>query len=224
MAEPRKQRGWGLSGMTPEDIAYRNAVRRYVLPRAHRRSIGRYGELGNGRFLRFEGATRRRFLHPMLADAASITDADLNSLLSYGWRPRLTAAWLIGVSRRTSYRERIGELLLDSEVAFAGGGYCFALARFGAHEDAAILTAYLHRYLPRTDLRYDQPVALGALLRLDSRLGTAHAAPFTASGGLYHRWVEAVVHETDRAAYAPDRERETMDQFCDFAGGWSTPD
>lgn len=224
MAEPKDQRGWGVPDMTPEEIVHRNAVRRYVLLRAHRRSIGRYGELGNGRFLRFEGATRRRFLRPLLVDAASITDADLNALLSHGWRPRLTAAWLIGISRRTSYRARIGELLLDSEVMFAGGAYCFALARFGAHEDAEILTAYLNRYLPRTDLRYDQPVAMGALLRLDSRLGTDYGAPFTAPEGLYHRWVDAVVHETDRDAYAPDGERETMDRLCDFADGWSTPD
>ncbi|WP_328544352.1 DUF6000 family protein [Streptomyces europaeiscabiei] len=210
-------------GMTPEEVAHWKAVRRYVRPRADRRSIGRYGELGSGRFLRFEGATRRRFLRPLLLDAASITDADLNSLLSHGWRPRLTAAWLIGISRRTSYRARIGELLLDSEVMFAGSGYCFALARFGAPEDAEILTAYLNRYLPRTDLRYDQPVALGTLLHLDSRLGTARAAPFTAPDGLYQRWVDAVIHESDRAAYAPDRERAAMARLCDFAGGWSTP-
>lgn len=163
--------------MTPEEVVYWNAVRRYVRPRAHRRSIGRYGELMSGRFLRFEGATRRRFLNPLLVDAASITDADLAALLSRGWRPRLTAAWLIGISRRTSYRARIGELLLDSEVVYAGRGYCFALARFGADEDAEILAAYLNRYLPRTDLVYDQVMAMGALLHVDSRLGTAHAAP-----------------------------------------------
>lgn len=102
----------------------------------------------NGRFLRFEGATRRRFLHPLLVDAASITDADLSLLLSDGRRPRLTAAWLIGISRRTSCRARIGELLLESAMAYAGRGHCFALARLGAPEDAEILVAYLDRYLP----------------------------------------------------------------------------
>ena len=209
--------------MNQDEVVHRNAVRRYVRPRADRRSIGRYGDLMSGRFLRFEGATRRRFLRPLLLDAASITDADLNSLLTHGWRPRLTAAWLIGISRRTSYRARVGELLLDSEVMFAGVGYCFALARFGAPEDAEILTAYLNRYLPRTDLRYDQPVALGALLHLDSRLGTAHAAPFTAADGPYQRWVDAVIHESDHDAYAPDRERAAMTRLCDFADGWSTP-
>ncbi|UUU28143.1 DUF6000 family protein [Streptomyces sp. DSM 40750] len=209
--------------MTPEEVVHWNAVRRYVRPRAHRRSTGRYGELGSGQFLRFEGATRRRFLHPLLLDAASITDADLNALLAHGWRPRLTAAWLIGVSRRVSYRARIAELLLDSEMAYAGLGYCFALARFGTHEDAGILTAYLNRYLPRTDLHYDQPVALGALLYVDSRLGTAYAAPFTPPDGPYQRWVDAAIHESGRHAYAPDREQSTMERLCEFADGWSTP-
>jgi hypothetical protein len=209
--------------MTPEEVLRWNAVKRYVQPRAHRRSIGRYGELLSGRFLRFEGATRRRFLHPLLVDAASITDADLNLLLSDGWRPRLTAAWLIGISRRTSYRARIGELLLESAMSYAGRGFCFALARLGTHEDAEILTAYLDRYLPRTDLRYDQPVAVGALLHLDSRLGTRYATPFTRPDGPYQRWVDAVVHASDRDAYAPDREHAHMTRLCDFADGWSTP-
>lgn len=210
--------------MTPEEVLRWNAVKRYVQPRADRRSIGRYGELMSGRFLRFEGATRRRFLHPLIVDAASITDADLNLLLSDGWRPRLTAAWLIGISRRTSYRARIGELLLESAMAYAGRGYCFALARLGAPEDAEILIAYLDRYLPRTDLHYDQPIALGALLYLDSRLGTAHAAPFTAPDGPYERWVNAAVHESGSTSYALDQEHRTMARLCDFADGWSPPD
>ncbi|WP_246204146.1 DUF6000 family protein [Streptomyces tailanensis] len=212
----------GLLGTPEEEAAYWHAVRRYVLPRADRRSIGRYGELLSGRYRRFEGATRRRFLHPLLVDASSITDADLNLLLSFGWRPRLTAAWLIGVSRRTSYRTRIGELLLDSEVVYAGLGYCFALARFGTEEDAEILTAYLNRYLPRTDLHYDQPVALGALLRLDSRLGTAHAAPFTEPGGLFDRWVDGVALMGYRSN-PPAQEQAAMDEMCDFADGWTLP-
>ncbi|MDX3514945.1 DUF6000 family protein [Streptomyces caniscabiei] len=208
--------------MTPEETVRWNAVKRYVQPRADRRSIGRYGELLSGRFLRYEGATRRRFLRPLLADASSITDADLEALLFEGWRPRLTAAWLIGIARRTSYRARLGELLLASETVYAGLGYCFALARFSTPEDAEILAAYLDRYLPRTDLRYDQPLAMGALLYVDSRLGTAHAAPYTAPGGLYQRWVDVVVHETDRPAYAPDQERIAMTRLCDFADGWTT--
>ncbi|MCC9707036.1 DUF6000 family protein [Streptomyces sp. MNU76] len=80
------------------------------------------GSRVSGRFLRFERAARRRSLHPLLADAASTTDADLDAPLFEGRRPRLTAAWLIGVSRRTSYRTRLGELLPADETVYAEPG------------------------------------------------------------------------------------------------------
>ncbi|WP_408991701.1 DUF6000 family protein [Streptomyces sp. 1268] len=60
-------------------------------------------------------------------------------------------------------------------------GYCFALARLGAHEDAEILAAYLERYPPPHEPRYEQPEALGALLRLDAQLSVAHSGPFMAT-------------------------------------------
>lgn len=78
----------------------------------------------------------------------------------------------------------------------------------------------LNRYLPRTDLHYDQPVALGAPLRLDSQLGTAHAAPFIEPGGLFDRWVDGVALK-GYPSYSPVREQADMDELCDFAGGWS---
>lgn len=46
-------------------------------------------------------------------------------------------------------------MLLASELVYAGQGYCFALARLGAEQDAEILTAYLDHYLPRDDCQYD---------------------------------------------------------------------
>ncbi|MFD3469367.1 DUF6000 family protein [Streptomyces sp. NPDC058682] len=48
-----------------------------------------------------------------MADATTITDAELES-----------------------FRERIGDLLLASEVCYSGGAYCFALAHFGTHAGA----------------------------------------------------------------------------------------
>ncbi|MFD1939613.1 DUF6000 family protein, partial [Nonomuraea mangrovi] len=76
---------------------------------------------------------------------------------------------MIGLDRRTRFRERLGTLLLESEMVYAGGAYCFALARFAEEQDAALLTAYLDRYLPQLDCRYDQNDAMGALLHLDER-------------------------------------------------------
>jgi len=140
-------------------------------------------------------------------------DGALGVLFDGGWRERITAAWLIGMDRRTTFRPPIAELLLASEVVFAGQGYCFALARFGAYEDAAILISYLDHYLAELDRCYDQPDALGALLHLDTRHGTHHADRYLAPGGLWQSWVE---HLPWLQLNPADRHR-LIDQLCAFA-------
>jgi hypothetical protein len=54
---------------------------------------------------------------------------------------------MIGLDRREQCRERIGGLLLASELTHAGQGYCIALALLGTVEDAALLATYLDHYL-----------------------------------------------------------------------------
>ncbi|CAM5258860.1 hypothetical protein STENM223S_03035 [Streptomyces tendae] len=191
--------------------------------RGRTRATARYLVLKSGRFLRPDWPHGERFAHQLIDDAATITDPELEALLGYEWRSRLTAAWLIGVDRRARFRERLGDLLLASEVCFSGGAYCFALARFGTPADAEILTAYLDRYLPRTDLRYDQPAALGALLRLDARLGTHHADRFTRPDGLWDQWVNALAHLRGDLSYTPAEFRRRTDLRCEFANGWTRP-
>ncbi|MGW0607322.1 DUF6000 family protein [Streptomyces sp. NPDC002640] len=205
----------------PEEIGYGYVIERYVT----RKETGRprYRELKSGRFLQFDRPLAERFVRHLLDDAAAVTDAELDALLGFEWRSRFTTAWLIGVGRRATYREHLGELLLASEFCFSGGAYCFALARFGTPADAAILTAYLDRYLPRTDLRYDQAAALGALLRLDAHLGTRHADRFTAPGGLWDRWVDALPHLREAPSHTLAALRHRTDTLCDFADGWTLP-
>ncbi|QCX82570.1 hypothetical protein C9F11_46350 (plasmid) [Streptomyces sp. YIM 121038] len=94
------------------------------------------------------------------------------------------------MSRRTEFRERLGELLLASEVCCTGLAYCVALASFGTPEDADHLTAYLDRYLGRPDLDYDQLVAMGALLYIDLNLSDNKAARFLTPDGLWHQWLQ----------------------------------
>ncbi|MFJ6849704.1 DUF6000 family protein [Streptomyces sp. NPDC091271] len=202
----------------PEEIGYGYVIERYVTRKDS--DHARYRDLKSGRALRPGWPHAERFTRQLVDDAGTITDAELEALLGYEWRSRLTAAWLIGVGRRATFRERIGDLLLASEFCFSGGAYCFALARFGTHADAEILASYLDRYLPRTDLRYDQPAALGALLRLDAHLGTRHADRFTQPDGLWDQWVNALTHLRGDPGHTPGAQRRRTDVQCDFADGW----
>jgi hypothetical protein len=161
-------------------------VRRYVVW-SERSGGQRYMDLMGTNPLREDEPEHDAFTAALAEDARQISDADLSSLLEFEWRSRLTAAWLIGLDQRTQFRQALGDLLLTSELVYSGQGYCFALARFGQPDDAGILAAYLDRYLPRTDRHYDQDWAMGALLHLDQKHGTAHAQRFLVPEGLWHR-------------------------------------
>ncbi|QNS04343.1 DUF6000 family protein [Streptomyces xanthii] len=206
----------------PREIGFGHVIERYVTPKDTGRA--RYFDLNSGRILRPGWPHAEVFARRMAEDAAVVTDAELSALLGYEWRSRVTGANLIGVGRRTSFREQLRELLLASDFCFAGSAYCFALARFGTAADAEILTAYLDRYLPRTDLRYDQPAALGALVHLDTLLGTDHATRFTEpDGGLWKQWVDALVHLRDHPAYTPEEQGRYMGLRCAFYDGATAP-
>ncbi|MER8115950.1 DUF6000 family protein [Streptomyces sp. NPDC094031] len=128
------------------------------------------------------------FVHALAADAKAVSDAELTALFEGSRRERRTAAWFAAVSRRDHFRERLGALLLESEVCCAGGAYCVAPASFGTVRDADLLAAYLDRYLRRPDLAYDQPRAMGALAYNDSVLHGGWAGRFLQEGGLGRRW------------------------------------
>jgi hypothetical protein len=166
-----------------EDAELLDLVRRYVTPDR------RYLKL-SGSLLRLEDGAYDRFTRDLAGDAEHITAHGLSMLLEGGWRERRTAAWLIAVSGRTEFRERLGELLLASEVCCAGLAYCVALASFGTPDDADLLANYLDRYLQRPDLDYDQAVAMGALLYIDLNIGADRAGPFLVSEGLWDQWLE----------------------------------
>ncbi|MEU6092736.1 DUF6000 family protein [Streptomyces sp. NPDC047085] len=127
------------------------------------------------------------FVHALAADARAVSDAELTTLFEGSWRERRTAAWLAAVSRRDHFRERLGALLLESEVCCAGGAYRVAPASFGTARDADLLAACLDRYLRRPDLAYDQPTAMGALAYTDSVLHGDRAGRLLQGGGLWRR-------------------------------------
>ena len=165
-----------------EDPELLALARRYVMPER------RYLKLG-GNLLSMQEPEYDRFLRQLSKDAGVITADEIATLLGGGWRERRTAAWLVAVSRRTEFRERLGELLLASEVCCAGLAYCVALASFGTPRDAELLAAYLDRYLRRPDLAYDQTAAMGALVFIDLKLRGDQAARFLSPGALWHQWL-----------------------------------
>ncbi|MER6399346.1 DUF6000 family protein [Kitasatospora sp. NPDC001603] len=203
-----------MSMRHPREVGQEHVLERYVTPGQ------RYLGLLHGNFFRLDGSEQSDFVEALASDAASVTVEELSALFGYEWRSRLTASWLAGVARRTEWRSLIGQLLLASELTYAGQGFCFALARFGTTEDAQILTEYLARYLPQLDRRYDQPLALGALLRLDSLLGTDYAQRFTAVDGPWDRWAEALPHLRGNPAWTADAQRHSLDAWCE----WPWPD
>lgn len=171
----------------------------------------RYMKLLGGNFLRLPKPELAAFSRSIASDAKKITDNELDALLDCGWRPRLVAAYLIGLDRRIRFRRNLGELLLESDDPYAGKGYCFAFARFGRTEDAESLIAYLDRYLPRPECRYDQSWAMGALLHLDDCLGADHAAGFFVPGGPWERsWLKELNID-------PTEPKCWIDRLCQFA-------
>ncbi|MFB8029732.1 MULTISPECIES: DUF6000 family protein [unclassified Streptomyces] len=182
-------------------------IRRYVTPDR------RYLKLG-GSLLGMSGRERAKFTRKLAKAASEISPRELDVLLDGGWRERKTAAWLIAVTGRTEFRERLGELLLASEGPYAGQAYCVAFATFGTSADADLLVGYLDRYLRQPDLYYDQTAALGALLLLDTRLGAGQAARFLTPDGLWQQWIDGPPSK-DRDA--PDSYREFIGQLCSVA-------
>jgi hypothetical protein len=180
-----------------EDAELLALVRRYVTPER------RYLKLG-GSLLRMRSPEYDRFVRDLGEDAGVITAQEIATLLEGGWRERRTAAWLVAVSRRAEFRERLGELLLASEVCCAGLAYCVTLASFGTPHDADLLAAYLDRCLRRPDLAYDQTAAMGALVFTDLNPGSDQAARFLGSGGLWQQWLQDASHMQRTADPATD--------------------
>ena len=187
----------------PDDPELLAAVRRYVDS-----GSARYLKLLHGNALDMSGSDRTEFANAMGRDARHITDRELGTLLDSEWRSRLTAAWLIGLDRRARFRDRLGEMLLDSELVYAGQGYCLALARFETAADVDILRAYLDKYVP-LDRAYDQNWAIGALLYLDERLGGNRAGRFLTPGA---RWKNPATSRLD-----PAEQQRFITRLCAFA-------
>ena len=194
-----------------DGTAVRSGIRRYLRASAQPAHRARYLSLLHANFLQEQEQNpgHNAFSSALAEDARQISDHDLSTLLEFEWRARLTAAWLIALDQRTQFRQTLADLLLESELVYAGQGYCLALSRFAQPEDADILIAYLDRYLPRIDCRYNQDAAMGALLHLDQKLGSDHAQRFIVPEGL---WYQSAFADRD-----PLDCQRTTEQLCAFA-------
>jgi hypothetical protein len=90
----------------------------------------------------------------------------------FNWRTRQTGAYFAAINDFREFEENIGQLLLESEVYYAGKIYALTLAKFNTKSGLAFLTKYLDHYLANLDLFFDQKEALTAVKYLDEINGT----------------------------------------------------
>ena len=103
-------------------------------------------------------------------------------LLSYfNWRPRVVGGYVVALKQLHELTDLVGDLLLRSDVSFAGQSYCLALAQLNTPKSRQFLHEYLEYYLTRSDLWFDQGHAMGAVAYLDRVNGTNEIICFTAA-------------------------------------------
>jgi hypothetical protein len=106
---------------------------------------------------------------PLFVKASQEINIDIVKTLlgDFNWRTRLSGAFFAAVHDYKELEESIGNLLLKSEVCYAGTGYCLALAIFNTETSKDYLVKYLKYYLTRKDLWFDQAAVYCALDFLD---------------------------------------------------------
>lgn len=186
---------------------------RHQLRVRQRCGLWRYREL-MGSALVMPGPRQRMFQWRLRRCARHARVEDLTQLVDFGWRERLVAGWLIAAGRRGELRPRIAQDLSDPSPRGDLHPYCVALACLGTEQDARILRDYLTASLTldEQDEQHCQVIAMAALLYLDHRLGTDHAAPLLAPGGPWARWPGS-------SDVSLDEVQQTMTSWVAFASG-----
>ena len=111
--------------------------------------------------------------------ASEIDDYLVAKLLAQrNWRCKIVAAYFVAIKNWEQHSNQIGKLLLRSDVCYAGGGYALALARINTPQAHDYLSKYLHHYLNRPDLGFDQADVLGAVRYCDTKNQTNNLDEF----------------------------------------------
>lgn len=139
-----------------------------------------YRLLLHANFLNESLSAQQDFAADLCAATKGIEARELDRWLNGGaWREMLPAAWIIGLRGNRDCLPKLRALLLASGTIFAGQALCFALARLEDADAGDALTSYLEE-----DVRVcEREWAIGALVWLDSRLGTQRAEPFLHEAG-----------------------------------------
>ena len=150
-----------------------------------------YLQILHGSFIGLQGIKRKRFVSELNEACSLINDSIIEKLLlSNDWRDRIMGGWYAGLKRRDRFGPQIGELLVESDRAYPGQGYCFALGRFADATSVDYLVRYLDRYLVQLECFYDQGWAIAALIWVDGRLGTKHSERYLTPNGLWESFVK----------------------------------
>nr|WP_295873796.1 DUF6000 family protein [uncultured Chitinophaga sp.] len=108
----------------------------------------------------------------------SLITHDLTTLLlgDAHWPAKKVGAYFAAVNQYTDLVDIIGTHFLKSELSCVGSTYTLVLASFNNEKSVAYLDKYLHYYLKRPDLHFDQQAAMEASLYLDAINGTNHTS------------------------------------------------
>ena len=104
----------------------------------------------------------------------------------FNWRTRITGAYFASIENYAELEEIIGIHLLKSQVCYAGGGYCLAIATFNTEKSYEYIKKYLDYYLIRKDLHFEQREAMATLKWLDIANGTNEMEKYLSK---YTEWV-----------------------------------
>jgi hypothetical protein len=119
-----------------------------------------YLPLLNGNFMRATPIDALDFERALATALRELEERDIREMLRAGWRERLVAAWIVGLRQWGRFIEPIAQRLIESEVPYAGQGYCAALASMPNEQSRHALRAYLD---VERDEELDEPWALAAL-------------------------------------------------------------
>ncbi|WDE10641.1 DUF6000 family protein [Thalassomonas haliotis] len=99
----------------------------------------------------------------------------------FNWRSRSVGAYFTALEDFKEMEVNIGNLLLRSDVCYAGRSYCLALASFSTPLAIDFLNQYLEYYLKKPDLWFDQNSAMSALAYIGESTGEDLVIPHLAT-------------------------------------------